>query len=66
MAGQQDVKDALVRVVSEYKDGIEADALCQALEKEGYEAELVRAALRQLLNRGRLQLGHNLALEAAA
>lgn len=63
----QTIDDALIAILRQSKEGVEAEELRQRLEDMGYSRTEVRAALSGALNKGRAQLGPNLrfALELA-
>lgn len=60
------IENALIAEVRKHKNGIGAQALRLILEKQGYEAAEVQAALRHFLDKGLLHLGAGLKFELEA
>lgn len=59
-SGKLPSEDDLIRTVAEYREGIDAQTLVEALAKKGFSPRGVRSALRKSLDKGTIALGRKL------
>jgi hypothetical protein len=60
------IEDALMKLLRDHREGMEAEALRVEMQKLGFSEEETRRAIGNALNRGRVQLGRELRLELEA